>query len=35
VPVPPALAALLELPSVQSIVEPRLDGLRQVLMGAT
>jgi threonine synthase len=35
VPVPPALAALLELPSVQSIVEPRLDDLRQVLTGAT
>ncbi len=35
VPVPPALGALLELPSVQSIVEPRLDDLRQVLMGTT
>jgi threonine synthase len=35
VPVPPALAALLELPSVQSIVEPRLDDLRQVLTRTT
>jgi len=31
VPVPPALAALLELPSVQTVVEPRLDDLRRVL----
>jgi len=35
VPVPPALAALLELPSVQTIVEPRLEDLRHVLTGAT
>jgi threonine synthase len=34
VPVPPALAALLELPSVQTQVEPRLDALRAVLAGA-
>lgn len=33
VPVPPALAALLELPSVQSVVEPRLDDLRGILAG--
>jgi threonine synthase len=35
VPVPPALAALLELPSVQTTVEPRLEDLRHVLTGAT
>jgi threonine synthase len=35
VPVPPALAALLSLPSVQTVVEPRLDDLRCVLMGAS
>jgi threonine synthase len=35
VPVPPALAALLELPSVQTTVEPRLEDLRRVLTGAT
>ncbi len=35
VPVPPALAALLELPSVQTEVEPRLEDLRHVLTGAT
>ena len=33
VPVPPALAALLALPSVQTEVEPRLDELRDVLKG--
>jgi len=33
VPVPPALAALLELPSIQTAVEPELDALRQVLVG--
>lgn len=32
VPVPPALAALLGLPSVQTAVEPELDALRQVLV---
>jgi threonine synthase len=31
VPVPPALAALLELPSVQTQVEPSLEALRAVL----
>jgi threonine synthase len=35
VPVPPALAALLELPSVQAEVEPSLEALRAVLTGAT
>ena len=35
VPVPPALAALLDLPSVQTVVEPRLDDLRRVLTGVT
>jgi threonine synthase len=35
VPVPPALAALLDLPSIQMTVEPRLDDLRNVLTGAT
>ncbi len=35
VPVPPALAALLDLPSVQAFVQPRLDDLRHVLMEAT
>jgi threonine synthase len=35
VPVPPALAALLELPSIQTVVEPRLDDLRRVLEGAS
>ena len=34
VPVPPALAALLELPSVQTEVEPTLEALRAVLAGA-
>lgn len=34
VPVPPALAALLELPSVQANIEPRLEDLRRVLTGA-
>jgi threonine synthase len=34
VPVPPALAALLELPSIQTSVEPRLEDLRQVLTEA-
>jgi threonine synthase len=34
VPVPPALAALLELPSVQTEVEPTLGALRAVLVGA-
>ena len=34
VPVPPALAALLELPSVQTQIGPHLDALRSVLMGA-
>jgi len=34
VPVPPALAALLDLPAVQTRVEARLDALRAVLMGA-
>jgi hypothetical protein len=34
VPVPPALAALLELPSVQTEVQPSLDALRGVLMEA-
>jgi threonine synthase len=34
VPVPPALAALLELPSVQTQVEPSLGALRAVLMEA-
>jgi threonine synthase len=33
VPVPPALAALLELPSVETEVEPHLEALRAVLMG--
>jgi threonine synthase len=33
VPVPPALAALLELPSVQTEVEPTLEALRCVLAG--
>jgi threonine synthase len=32
VPVPRALAELLELPSVQTVVEPRLDALRAVLL---
>ncbi|MFO1394996.1 MAG: threonine synthase [Steroidobacteraceae bacterium] len=31
VPVPPALAALLALPSIQRVVEPRIDALRSVL----
>jgi threonine synthase len=35
VPVPPALAALLDLPSIQMTLEPRLDDLRNVLTGAT
>jgi threonine synthase len=35
VPVPPALAALLSLPSVQTVVEPRLEDLRRVLMEAS
>jgi threonine synthase len=35
VPVPPALAALLELPSVQTVVEPRLEDLRRVLEGTS
>jgi threonine synthase len=35
VPVPQALAALLELPSVQTEVEPRLEELRRVLMETT
>jgi threonine synthase len=35
VPVPAALAALLELPSVQTIVEPRLEVLRSVLTGVS
>jgi threonine synthase len=34
VPVPAALAALLELPSVQTDAEPGLESLRAVLMGA-
>jgi threonine synthase len=34
VPVPPPLAALLELPSVQTQVEPTLEALRAVLTGA-
>jgi threonine synthase len=34
VPVPPALAALLSRPSVQQVVEPRLEELRRVLEGA-
>ena len=34
VPVPPALAALLDLPSVQTEVAPSLDALRGVLMEA-
>jgi threonine synthase len=34
VPVPPALAALLELPSVQTLVEPSLEALRAVLTEA-
>jgi len=34
VPVPPALAALLSLPSVQTRIEPSLDELRAVLAGA-
>jgi threonine synthase len=34
VPVPPALAALLELPSVQTQVEPTLEALRAVLTEA-
>jgi threonine synthase len=34
VPVPPALAALLELPSVQTEVEPSLDALRAVFARA-
>jgi threonine synthase len=34
VPVPPALAALLELPSVQTQVEPNLEALRAVLTEA-
>jgi len=33
VPVPPALAALLELPSVQTGIEPNLEALRAVLAG--
>jgi threonine synthase len=33
VPVPPALAELLSLPSIQTNVEPRLDDLRAVLAG--
>lgn len=33
VPVPPALAALLELPSVETDVEPHLEALRAVLTG--
>jgi threonine synthase len=32
VPVPRSLAELLELPSVQTVVEPRLDALRNVLL---
>jgi threonine synthase len=35
VPVPPALAALLDLPSVQTVVGPRLEDLRNVLTRAT
>ena len=35
VPVPQALAALLDLPSVQTVVEARLEDLRHVLMGET
>jgi threonine synthase len=35
VPVPPALAALLELPSVQTEVDSSLDALRAMLAGAT
>jgi threonine synthase len=35
VPVPQALAALLSLPSVQTVVEPRLDDLLRVLMEAS
>jgi len=35
VPIPSALAALLSLPSVQTVVEPRLDDLRRVLMGVS
>jgi threonine synthase len=34
VPVPPPLAALLDLPSVQTEAEPSLDALRRVLMEA-
>jgi hypothetical protein len=34
VPVPPALAALLSLPSLQRDVAPTLDALRQVLTGS-
>jgi len=33
VPVPPALAQLLNLPSMQREVEPGLESLRAVLMG--
>jgi threonine synthase len=35
VPVPPALAALLDLPSVQTIIDPRLEDLRHALTGET
>jgi threonine synthase len=34
VPVPPALAELLSLPSLQRDVAPTLEGLRQILMGS-
>ena len=33
VPVPPALAELLSLPSIQTNVQPRLDDLRGILAG--